>query len=187
MGFRLYLECQKKRIQAEHAYKVIPSDDDVFDEVVLYTENCIHKGSNNLHCKNCLGVCVQVKKEVFNITSGSFEIKNSLIRDKLVVNKNKQLHESHKATKYIGNISKIFSLNSKEYKPNEAKITIPWTAYDRPDSWANDCPKCRDKHKEDATSTPCELATEFIKQNPMSQLPKEFICTSQRQKRLDVY
>ena len=189
MKQKLYIDCQSKRILAESAYKIVPTSAEVLDEAVLITENCIHKSSDNIHCKFCSGICASIKSEIFNVQTGEFEIKTTILRDKTVISKG-DIKEVKKASKFIDKMSRIFSLDSKEYSAQEAKVTMPWYAGDRPDSWATDCRKCKDKASKSGELTICEQAKEYYSDNSNPLLPTtspKFICTYQKQKILLVY
>lgn len=196
---KLWIECQGKRVLADKAFKVVPKEDDVFDEVILFTENCINAGNNNTHCKNCLGVCISVNKEIFNPESATFEIKRTTLRDKIVKDRQGLIKEVKKATNYFESASKIFSLQEKEYNPTQIRTTIPWEAADRSDTWKTDCLRCRRRYLEREMLTPCQKASNYAIEQGVDvryaskeqilklELPEECICREIKQKIVYVY
>lgn len=177
---KFYVNCQNKKILAEKVFKIIPKDENVLDEVLLYVEDCPNKGDKNTHCLYCKGICVESRKEIFNPKLNNFEIKATLIKDKTIKDKAGRIVDVNRATDYLESSLQIFELKPREYNNTSGYKANPYRAMNGITDNSLNCIECKRKHKEEEKETPCGLATEYYKNEPTSALTiEECVCRFQ--------
>ena len=181
-----FILCQNKKVPVSEKY--IIKKNDIFGEL-LYTEICPYVDSKNSECQQCYGKIAVVKFEG--------KIAKSIYRDRYVIS-DEIIEDINSATEFISN-SKIVSVEINLRESN-GKSAYPWAYGERSLTWKTDCLNCKKRHHEKEILTACEKAQKYCSEilginiSTSSEktianivLPRECICTQQKQRILNLH
>ena len=178
-NYNSYIVCQNKKIKAR-TIKVESKSPEIFDEIALVCDHCVHAGDSIDGCRYCKGKIVEISRLT---DSGIHKV---TLRDKTVYNKKTdEVDNLFKASEYLSSSNIIW--RSEIDMLGGEKSKLPWWAGDRPDTWATSCIKCKARCKKANISPKCVLAGEFLRENPNSILPEKYICKEQSQNIVPVF